>query len=489
MPSTDGVKKNNGFDYSTYKGYDENGELPAKRVKGNKKIILNAFVMFTPNHLNFGLWRHPEHSDYARNFAKMKPWQDLAKKLEAAKFHAVFVADHLGIYDIYKGGKDFEALEKKVQFPCHDPLFLVPTMASVTEHLNFGITVSTTYTPPFTLARQFSTLDHLTDGRVGWNIVTSNSDSAAHNFNLENQVAHDDRYKLADEYMDVVYKLWESSWGEGAVKKGLKTDTFDTSKINYIDHEGEHFKVKGPAVTLPSLQRTPVLFQAGMSSAGRSFAAKHAETVFVSAPSPQLVRQTVDALRAAAGDRQIFVVCTLLVIVKETQEEAERYYKELNAAGDKEGALVFCSQMFGADLTAFPPDLDLREADNPQVARGVDLWASQTDTKDELWNVERVANEYTLSGRGGLALGDAESAADVIEDWVEIGDVDGFNLSHAAFPGTYDDIIKYLIPELQARGRFHKDYPEGEDTFRELLYDTPGDPYLRPNHYGHSFKA
>ncbi|KAG5368626.1 Dimethyl-sulfide monooxygenase [Yarrowia sp. C11] len=484
----------NGFDYASYKGYDEIGQLPAKRVKGHKKIILNAFVMFTPNHLNFGLSKHPKHADFGRNFAQMKPWQDLARKLEAAKFHAVFVADHLGIYDLYRGGKDAEtdsfiSLQKKVQFPCHDPLFLVPTMASVTDHLSFGITVSTSYTPPFTLARQFSTLDHLTNGRVGWNIVTSNSDSAARNFNRDSQVAHDDRYKVADEYMDVVYKLWETSWGEETVSKGPKEDTYDASKIKSIDHEGEYFKVKGPSITLPSLQRTPVLFQAGMSSAGRSFAAKHAEVVFVSAPSPQLVRQTVDALRSAAGDRQIFVVCTLLVVVKATQEEAEKHYKELNDAGDKEGALVFCSQMFGADLAAFPPDLDLRKSDNAQVAKAVDLWASQTDTKDKLWNVDRISKEYTLSGRGGLALGDAQTAADAIEDWIEIGDVDGFNLSHATFPGTYDDIIEHLIPELQKRGRFHTEYAEDEKTFRERLYGTPGDPYLRPDHYGHGFKT
>lgn len=479
---------NGGFDLLSYKGFDANGELPAKRVKKNKKVILNAFVMFTPTHLNFGLWSHPDHSEHARNFSKLKTWTDLAKKLEAAKFHAVFVADHLGLYDIYNGGDPSIGQEKKVQFPCHDPLFLVPAMASVTEHLNFGITVSTTYTPPFTLARQFSTLDHLTEGRIGWNIVTSNSEAAARNYGLDHQIAHDERYNRADEYMDVVYKLWESSWGEGSVIKGKKSDTYDASKINYIDHSGDNFQVRGPSISLPSVQRTPVLFQAGMSSAGRKFAAKHAETVFVSAPSPQLVRQTVDALREAAGDRQIFIICTVLVIVKETNAAAQQHYKELGEAADKEGGLVFCSQMLGADLKSFEPGVDLRNVDHPGLARAVGLWASQTESKDEVWDVERVSKEYSLSGRGGLAVGDATTVADLIDDWVEIGDVDGFNLSHASCPGTYDDIIECLIPELQARGRFHEDYPSGESTFRELLYSTPGNSYLRPNHYGHSFK-
>lgn len=483
-----GPKRSNGFDVLSYKGFDANGDLPAKRIKSNKKIILNAFVMFTPTHLNFGLWKHPDNAEHARNFAKMKPWTDLAQTLEAAKFHAVFIADHLGVFDIYNDGDVGVSLERKVQFPCHDPLFLVPAMASVTSNLNFGVTVSTSYTPPFTLARQFTTLDHLTDGRVGWNIVTSNSDSAARNYNLDRQVDHDDRYKKADEYMDVVYKLWESSWAEGSVVHGPKNDTYDASKIDYIDHEGSHYKVRGPSVSLPSVQRTPVLFQAGMSSAGREFAAKHAETVFVAGPSPALIRQTVDALRKAAGERQIFVVSTLLVIVKETAEEADKYFRELAELTDKEGALVFCSQMFGADLKSYAPGVDLRKVDHPGLARVIGLWASQTDSKDDVWDVDKVAREYTLSGRGGLAVGDAKTVADQIDDWIEIGDLDGFNLSNAVVPGTYDDIAKYLIPELQERGRFHKDYPEDESTFRELLYDTPGDSYLRPDHYGHGFK-
>ncbi|CAG81863.1 YALI0C07546p [Yarrowia lipolytica CLIB122] len=477
-----------GFDVASYRGYDENGELPAKRIKSTKKIILNAFVMFTPTHLNFGLWTHPDHSKFGRDFAKRQPWQELAKTLEKGKFHAIFIADHLGFREVYGDG-DPIGLEKKIQFPCHDPLFLVPIMASVTDHLNFGITVSTSYTPPFTLARQFSTLDHLTDGRIGWNIVTSNSDSASRNFGLEHQVEHDDRYKKADEYMDVVYKLWESSWAEDAVIKGLKTDAFDTSKINYIDHEGKHFKVKGPAVALPSVQRTPVLFQAGMSSAGRAFAGKHAEAVFIAGPSPQLIRQTVNALRESAGDRKLLVVSTLMVIVKATNQEAQDYYKELSDASDKEGALIFCSQMFGADLKSYPPGQDLRETDNPNLVKAVSMWASQTDSKDEVWDVDKVANEYKLAGRGGVAVGDAETVADIIEDWIEIGDLDGFNLSHATFPGTYDDIVGYLIPELQKRGRFHEDYPENEHTFRELLYDTPGNSYLRSDHYGFGFKT
>lgn len=117
------------------------------------------------------------------------------------------------------------------------------------------------------------------------------------------------------------------------------------------------------------------------------------------------------------------------------------------------------------------------------------MWASQTDSKDEVWDVDKVANEYKLAGRGGVAVGDAETVADIIEDWIEIGDLDGFNLSHATFPGTYDDIVGYLIPELQKRGRFHEDYPENEHTFRELLYDTPGNSYLRSDHYGFGFKT
>lgn len=441
--------KGNGFDVLSYKGFDSNGLLPAERVQKTKQIVLNAFLMFTPSHLNFGLCNHPDHVDFARNFAKKEPWIQLAKKLEAAKFHAVFIADHPGVCDMYNGGNVSTAFERKVQLPCHDPMLLVPVLASVTQHLNFGVTVSTSYTPAEMLASQFSSLDHLTGGRIGWNIVTSNSDSAARNYNLDKQEDHDRRYNKADEYMDELYDLWERQ------------------------------RQRPHAAASP--QSTPVLFQAGMSSAGRNFAVKHAETVFVAGPSPPVVRQTVDALRKAA-DRHISVVSTLLVVVKETQSEAELYYDTLRDLTDKEAALVFCSQMFGADLKNYPPGTDLRTVGHAALARVVGLWASQSGTNDCLWDTDRVAKEYTLWG--SVVVGDAKTVADKIEDWVEVGDVDGFNLSNAVIPGTYDDIIQYLIPELQARGRFHKEYPKGCSTFREVLYQSPGNAHLRPDHYG-----
>lgn len=171
-----------------------------------KKFLLNAFVMTSPGHLSPGLWRHPRNQ--TEDYNKLSFWTSLAQKLDAAGFHAMFIADTLGAYDVYKGPSNVDpALASGAQFPVNDPLYSVPAMAAVTRNLVFGVTASTTYDPPYSMARRFSTVDHLSGGRVAWNIVTSYLESAARNFGLETQVEHDERYRIADEYMDVVYKV------------------------------------------------------------------------------------------------------------------------------------------------------------------------------------------------------------------------------------------------------------------------------------------
>lgn len=180
---------------------DSNGSPPAK-----KELLLNAFLMNTPGHLSPGLWKHPRNQ--TENYNKLSFWTSLAQKLDAGGFHAMFIADTLGPYDVYKGPANVDpALASGAQFPVNDPLYTVPAMAAATKNLIFGVTASTTYDPPYALARRFSTVDHLADGRVAWNIVTSYLESAAKNFGLETQIEHDERYRIANEYMDVVYKV------------------------------------------------------------------------------------------------------------------------------------------------------------------------------------------------------------------------------------------------------------------------------------------
>jgi alkanesulfonate monooxygenase SsuD/methylene tetrahydromethanopterin reductase-like flavin-dependent oxidoreductase (luciferase family) len=184
-----------------------------------KQLIINAFAMQSPSHLNPGLFRYP--TDQGADYKNIKHWIALAKKLEDAKFHAIFFADVLGGYDVYRGPANLDpTIPAGAQFPINDPLYSIPAMAAATENIGFGVTASTTYDAPYALARRFSTVDHLSNGRVGWNIVTSYLDSAARNFGLDTQVEHDERYRIADEYLDVTYKLWEASWRDDAVTFG-----------------------------------------------------------------------------------------------------------------------------------------------------------------------------------------------------------------------------------------------------------------------------
>lgn len=257
------------------------------------------------------------------------------------------------------------------QFPINDPLYSVSALAAATESIGFGITSSTTYELPYALARKFSTVDHLSNGRVGWNIVTSYLDSAARNFGLDTQIPHDTRYEIAHEYMDVVYKLWEGSWRDDAVLLN-STSYANPDAVRQINHVGKHFTVPGPHICEPSPQRTPFIFQAGTSSTGRQFASVHAEAVFLNGHTPELVRVSVDSIRdqAAAGGRgrdAIKIIAGLLVIVDKTDALAQEKYEELHAHGDREGALALFGGWSGIDLSTYGDDEDFRFVKLPAV--------------------------------------------------------------------------------------------------------------------------
>jgi FMN-dependent oxidoreductase (nitrilotriacetate monooxygenase family) len=278
-----------------------NGEHKPQDTK--KKMILNAFVMNTPGHLAPGLWRHPRNN--TDQYKKLSFWTDLAKLLDDAGFHAMFIADVLGAYDVYRGPANVvPALAAGAQFPVNDPLFLVPSMAAVTKNLIFGVTASLTYDKPYALARRLSTVDHLSEGRLAWNIVTSYLDSAARNHGLKEQIPHDERYAIAHEYMDVLYKLWEGSFRDDAVVADRESGTYIVADgVREINHKGIYFEVPGPHLCEPSPQRTPFLFQAGVSEAGNGFGGKHGEAIFVGGQTPEGVRLTVETSERSRGKR------------------------------------------------------------------------------------------------------------------------------------------------------------------------------------------
>ncbi len=254
-------------------------------------------------HLSAGLWTHPR--DTSASYTDLDHWIDLAKLLERGKFDGLFLADVLGVYDVYRGTNE-AALRAGTQVPVNDPLMLVPAMAAATTHLGFAVTCTLSFEPPYPFARRMSTLDHLTKGRIGWNIVTGYLDSAAKGAGKDKQTAHDARYDIADEYMQLVYRLWEGSWEDDAVVRDRAGGVFTRpEKVHRITFAGAHYKLDAIHLSEPSPQRTPLLYQAGASSKGRDFAAQHAECVFLAAPSKAVIARVwpTSAPRAAKHGR------------------------------------------------------------------------------------------------------------------------------------------------------------------------------------------
>ncbi|ODM16578.1 hypothetical protein SI65_08085 [Aspergillus cristatus] len=454
-----------------------------------KSLILNAFAMQSPSHLNPGLTRYPK--DRGRSYKDLSHWIDLAKKLEAAKFHAIFFADVLGPYDVYKGPQNTDPIVPAgAQFPINDPLYAVPAMAAATNSISFGITASTTYENPYMLARKFSTVDHLSGGRVGWNIVTSYLDSAARNFGLNTQIEHDERYRIADEYLHVAYKLWEGSWRDEPYLPDPAEGYADPKAVRRIDHKGKYFNIPGPHLCEPSPQRTPFILQAGTSTAGKAFAATHAEAIFLHAQTPELVRPSVDSIRsqaAAAGRKpeDIKIIAGILVIVAETDEAARAKFENLASYGDREGALGLFGGWSGYDLSSYTDDQDFRFVEAPAIRSMVNHWASTVPgSNGKKWDKRAIAEYLVLGGNGAKIIGSTKTVADELARWVEVGDVDGFNFSYASVPETFEDIIEFLVPELRRRGMFWDDYKVPGGTFRENVYGKEGRRRLPAEHPG-----
>jgi long-chain alkane monooxygenase len=431
-------------------------------------------------HQSPGLWTHP--GDHADSYNTLEYWTDLARTLERGKFDALFLADVLGIYDVYKGSPA-TALEQAVQVPVNDPLMPISAMALVTTHLGFGVTCALSYELPYPFARRMSTLDHLTKGRIGWNIVTGYLDSAARGMGMTQQVAHDDRYDVAEDYVQAAYKLWEASWEDGAVLRDRHGRRFaDAGKIHRIRHEGPHFKVDAIHLCEPSPQRTPVLFQAGASKRGRDFAARHAECVFINGPSKKVIGGIVADLRrravAAGRDARDLVIFTMMTVITDTTAKAARdKYQDYLGYVSEEGALALMSGWTGLDFGAMAPDQVLRFDDRANAQTSA-LEAFTTADPDRTWTVREIARHAAIGGRGPVVIGSGEEVANELRAWVEETDVDGFNLAYALTPGTFADVADLVVPELQARGVFKQDYASG--TFREKLFGRG--PRLPANH-------
>lgn len=450
-----------------------------------RRIRFNAFAMNCVAHQSPGLWRHPE--DQSSRYTDLRYWTELAKLLERGRFDGLFLADVLGTYDVYGGNHD-AALRQGAQVPVSDPLLLASAMAAVTEHLGFGITAGTAFEHPYPFARRLSTLDHLTNGRIGWNVVTGYLPSAARNMGEDDQLQHDDRYDHADEYLEVLYRLWETSWEDDAVVRDRTTGVYtDPAKVHPIEHEGKHFTVPGIHISEPSPQRTPVIFQAGASPRGVRFAAENAEAIFVGAPTKAILKDTVARIRneltKVGRDPYSARIYTLLTIITDrTPELAQAKLEDYRSYASSEGALVFTSGWMGIDLSGYRADEPIGNVESNAIQSAVASFR-QADEKGGEWTVGDIAEWAGIGGLGPIVVGSGAEVADELQEWVSETDVDGFNLAYAVTPGTFEDIVEHVIPELTKRGAYQSDYDEG--TLRNKLFGR-GDR-LPLEHRGRSF--
>ncbi|KAF5003300.1 hypothetical protein FDECE_10151 [Fusarium decemcellulare] len=422
--------------------------------KGKKNLIVNAFVMMCSGHQSPGLWRHPD--DQSWKFKDIEHWVELAKQLEEAKFHGIFIADVLGGYDVYK--KSLEpAITSGSQWPLTEPLVAVPAMAAATKNIGFG-----------------------------W--VGIYLDSAARNLGRTEQLDHDERYAQAEEYMEVIYKLLNSSWRDDAVKLDRERGIYTAPElVRQIDHKGKYFDVPGPHLVDPSPQRTPLLLQAGASRAGKAFAAQHAEAIFTSAHAPAVCKKNIAEIRQLARDQfgrdpsKIKVLALVTPILGKTEEEALAKYNEYKKYASHEGALSLFGGWTGIDLNQYGDDEELRQVESNAVRSTVEGYAKFSPANSK-WTKHTVAEHVSLGGNGPLFVGTPSQVADGLQTWVDEADVDGFNFAYVLFPQSFKDIIDLLLPELRARGLFWDDYAVPGGTYRENFYGQKGQSYPLEEH-------
>ncbi|WP_246504046.1 LLM class flavin-dependent oxidoreductase [Plastoroseomonas arctica] len=425
---------------------------------------LNAFDMASPGHIQQGMWTHPR--DTGAHYTSLDRWMDLARLLERGLFDGLFLADVLGIYDVYGASPD-AALRGAVQVPLIDPVLTIPAMAAVTTHLGFGVTCNLAYEAPYLMARRMSTLDHLTRGRIGWNIVTGYLDSAARALGYAEQMRHDDRYDLADEYMDAVYALWEGSWADDAVQRDAANRVFtNPARVRRITHCGPQYSIDAIHLCEPSPQRTPVLYQAGASERGRQFAGRHAECVFVNGTNAAVVAALVAQLRAEAAPRPILVFAGATVVVGRTEAEARDLLTEYARHADAEGALAHASASLGIDLARFGMDEPVVAAAPSNAIRS--NAEAMAKVAGPSWTKRQLLEQSVLGSRQPPIVGDAVQVADTLLGWMAAADVDGFNLSRTVMPECLDAFIDLVVPELQRRGVYKTAYAPG--TYREKLF-------------------
>ena len=426
-----------------------------------RQLKLGAFMR--PVSIHTGAWRYPgAWPDANFNFAHLKR---LIRKLEAGKFDAFFMADHLAVLNM-----PTNALKRSHTVTSFEPFTLLSALSQATDHIGLVATGSTTFDEPYHVARRFASLDHISGGRAGWNIVTTSNPDAALNFGLDDHMEHDERYRRAREFYDVVTGLWDS-FSDDAFVRDVESGVFvDPAKMHVLDHKGKYFKVRGPLNIARPVQGWPVIVQAGASEAGKQLAAETAEAVFTGggslADAQKLYADIKGRMEKIGRDPEhLKILPGAFVVVGDSVDEAKDKLALLDSRVHYDSAIASLSVILGTDASKFDPDGLLPEIPETNASQSGRQRLVDAAARDKL-TVRQLAQR--VGGYGGLKfVGTAKMIADQMEEWLTARGSDGFNIMFPFLPAGLDDVVDKVVPELQRRGIFRRDY-EGA-TLRENL--------------------
>ncbi len=442
-------------------------------AKAERRMLrLGAFMR--PVTIHTGSWRYPgAYADANFNFKHIKRF---AQTLERGRFDAFFMADHLSVLNM-----PMDALKRSATVTSFEPMTLLPALAMVTERLGLIATGSTTYDEPYHVARRFASLDHISGGRAGWNVVTTSNPDASRNFGREEHLEHALRYRRASEFFDVVTGLWDS-WEDDAFLRDQETGIFfDPAKLHVLGHRGEYFDVRGPLNIARPVQGWPVIVQAGASDAGRQLAAETAEAVFAPAANLEAGREyyaDVKGRMEKAGREpdQMKILPGCMVVVGDSLDEAKEKRALLDSKVHFDSAIASLSISLGHDASKFDPDGPLPEIPESNASKSGRERAIALAKRENL-TVRQLAQR--LGGYSGLCiLGTPEQIADEMEEWLETRGSDGFNLMFPYLPEGLDDFVDRVVPVLQRRGLFRTEY-EGATLRENLGLKRPESRYAR----------
>ncbi len=430
-------------------------------MTATRQLRLGAFMR--PVSIHTAAWRYPGGMPDA-NF-NLKALTRFAQTLERGRFDAFFMADHLAVLNM-----PMEALKRSATSTSFDPLTLLPALAMVTEHMGLIATASTTFEPPYTIARRFASLDHISGGRAAWNLVTTSNPDAALNFGLEEHMEHGDRYRRAREFVDVVTGLWDS-WADDAFIRDIDSGVFfDPEKLHVLNHKGDYLSVRGPLNIARPIQGWPVIVQAGASDAGRQLAAETAEVIFAAqttlADGQRFYADVKGRMEKLGRPREhLKILPAAFVVVGETEAEAKEKRALLDSLVHYDSAIASLSIALGHDASGFDPDGPLPEIPESNASKSGRERVLALAERENL-TVRQLAGR--LGGYSGLAMvGTPAMIADQMEQWLMQDACDGFNVMFPYLPAGLDEFVDQVVPELQRRGLFRREY-EGA-TLRENL--------------------